>query len=208
MDAILNNIMLILMMNGSVMIIPGVNFLIVARQSVLNGLLAGVFCALGITAAIVLHAVLAAYSVSVLMTNYPLIFTVIRYLGAGYLFYLGTRFLIASFTNSAASVSFDDLKSHKREAFRSGFLVDLFNPFISIFYISLFSTMMFTGESLFELGCYIGFIFAISIVWFSIVAIFFNHSLLKNRLQNKSRYIQAISGLAMYYFSAKVTFGF
>ena len=207
MDAIFNNILTILIMNGSILIIPGVNFLLVARQSVLNGASSGIYCASGITTAIVFHALLAALSVQILV-KYPFIFAGVRYMGAAYLLYLGTTFLRKAIQNAQTSMEGVNESAQKQESFRSGFFVDLFNPFISIFYLSLFSSFTFSQNPAFELSCYISVILAISIVWFSLVALFFNHPLIRDNLQSKSRYIQALSGLAMYYFSAKVIFQF
>lgn len=206
METILNNILQIIVMNGMVMIIPGVNFLLVARQSILNGVQVGFFCACGITVAILSHALLAALSVSILITKFPFLFTCIRYVGAAYLVYLGTTFLIRSLQNKA--VSLEGEVSMKSESFRSGFFVDLFNPYISIFYLTMFSSMNFGDNKILELSSYILVIFVMTISWFSMVAVFFNHSLIRDTLQSKTRYIQALSGLAMYYFSAKVIFQF
>lgn len=211
MENILNNITQIIILNGAVMMIPGVNFLLVARQSIINGIHAGLFCTCGITIAVVSHALLAALSVSVLITKYPFLFTFIRYTGAAYLVYLGTSFLrkaLQNHSNEQNEVLAGISKNLKGESFRSGFLVDLFNPFISIFYFTLFSSMTLSDNKVFELSCYLSVIFALSIIWFSLVAVFFNHPIIRDNLQSKSRYIQALSGLAMYYFSAKVVFEF
>ncbi len=204
MGQIIDNIISILIMNGTIMLIPGVNFLIVAQHSLLNGLRAGLSCALGIATAIILHASFAAYSVNVLLERYPLAFMVIRCLGAAYLFYLGTRFLVSYMQNQKEDLAFDNQKTQPRRAFQSGFFIDLLNPFISIFYLSLFSTLIMTQDSTLELSYYLSIIFLLNGAWFSIVALLFNHSFLKKNLEKKSKYIQGFSGIAMYYFCAKI----
>lgn len=203
-ENLLNNIVTILVINGSILVVPGVNFLLIVRYSLLNKFSTGVYCVLGITAAIMLHAILAIFSISFVLKSYPQLLIVIRYTGALYLFYLGTKFLVAFAQNKKASLELLNTKNNKEEAFFSGFLVDFFNPFISIFYISLFSMLIPNNKSLFELGCYLGTIFIITISWFYVVVRLFTYSLVNNYFQDKGRYVQVLSGIAMYYFCTKI----
>ena len=208
MENFFNNITTILIMNGSILLIPGVNFFLIARYSLLNEFLTGFYCVMGITSAIMLHATLSMFSVSLLLKSYPQLFTIIRYSGGAYLFYLGTRLLVASSKKKHTSLESLSTKIHKTEAFYSGFFVDLFNPFVSIFYLSLFSMLMPNGKSVFELSCYLGTIFIITVSWFCIVVCFFIYSPVKAYFQDKSKYILVFSGIAMYYFCSKVILEF
>lgn len=208
MEKILNNIFTILIMNGAILLIPGVNFLLIAKHSLLSGFSVGMRCAMGITGAIMFHVILSAFSISVLLKNYPALFELIRYGGAAYLIYLGTCFLISAYRERIPdSSAFSSLDIKTSEAFRAGFFVDLLNPFVSIFYLSLFSTLMMVNGSLFELTCYALTIFVITFSWFGFVAFFFAQKRMQGYFQGKNHYIQVLSGIAMYYFSCKVIFG-
>lgn len=196
-------------MNGSILLIPGVNFLLIARYSILNEFSAGFYCALGVTSAIMSHVILSMFSVSVLIKKYPELFTIIRYIGGAYLFYLGSMFLLSYLKRE---LSLKDLSKSinikKKEAFYSGFFTDLFNPFVSIFYLSLFSMLITDNKSSFELICYFCLILIITISWFGIVAYFFTSSFIRNYFRDKNKYMQVFSGMAMYYFGAKLIFKF
>lgn len=208
MEQIINNIFFILLLNGSILLMPGVNFLLVARHSLLNGISSGLYCAMGITLAIMSHVVLSTLNASFLLKKYPFFVEVVKYSGALYLIYLGTNFIISAFKEPCSSSQSSHLSVQKTAAFKSGFLVDILNPFISIFYLSLSSTIIGIDVSFFELSIYGLVIFLITIFWFSVVAIFFAHKHLHKYFYEKNKYIQMLSGLAIYYFSIKIIFSF
>lgn len=209
MDVIIENIVTILLVNGAILIVPGVNFFLIARFAVLEGVLPGVYCAVGVTSAIMLHVVFSIISVEFFLKNYPNLFLGIRYVGAVYLFFLGTQFLMSALSkNIMKTVNSSGFDSHNKSGFYTGFFTDLFNPFISIFYLSLFSLINPKIHLVFELSCYFFTIFVITFCWFGFVAFFFTRSFMLEYFQNKSKQIQAMTGLALYFFSARLFFDF
>jgi threonine/homoserine/homoserine lactone efflux protein len=77
------------------------------------------------------HAVAAALGLSALLLTSALAFSVVKYLGAAYLIYLGVRTLLAREENhqtlAAAPRSFS-------QVFAQGFLVNLLNPKTALFF--------------------------------------------------------------------------
>ncbi|RFO96114.1 lysine transporter LysE [Rhodoferax lacus] len=74
---------------------PGPDVLYIISQSLRHGLRAGLIAALGITAGCFVHIFAAAVGVSALMLASSTAFTVLKWLGAGYLVYVGTRMLFS-----------------------------------------------------------------------------------------------------------------
>jgi len=212
MENIINNIVQILIMNGSILIIPGVNFFLIVRYSLLYNFLTGFCCAIGVTSAIMLHAILSILSVSIILKIYPSVFTIIRCIGGVYLFYLGTRFLIKFFQRKLCVTNLVPQNINNKEAFYSGFIVDIFNPFVSFFYLSLFTIIASNKTSIFELSnfeicCYLCVIFIITLGWFGTLAALFTCLPAKIFFQNKSKYTQLLSAIAMYYFCSQIIWG-
>lgn len=164
METIVSKLLIILLMNGSVLIIPGVNFLLIIRHSVSFGRIAAIQCALGITTAILMYAVLACYSVGLILTKFPVVFYMIKYLGVTFLIFLAWSALRMS--NNSNEIIKKKRVIRKNGSFIEGLLVDLFNPFVSIFYISLFSTIIQPDTTVVELWVYILAIFSLTIGWF------------------------------------------
>lgn len=73
---------------------PGPSILYVMSRSVGQGRTAGLVSALGLGAGSLIHAGAAALGLSVILAYSPLAYTVVKYLGAGYLVYLGVRILL------------------------------------------------------------------------------------------------------------------
>ena len=73
---------------------PGPSILYVMSRSVGQGRTAGLVSALGLGTGSLIHAGAAALGLSVILAYSPLAYTVVKYLGAGYLVYLGVRILL------------------------------------------------------------------------------------------------------------------
>lgn len=203
------NIFHILGMNGAVLLVPGVNFFLVAKYAITNGFRSSFQCVIGVTAAIMLHVMFAAFSVGAFLSSHPMIFNLIRFGGGLFLLYLGTRFFISSVkSKSLELVSTDRDSNGDKSAFSAGFFTDLLNPFVSIFYISLFSSIKFGETYFFELLIYGTVILLITIVWFGIISAAFSRKIFKSNFQAKTHIINFLSGMAMYYFGLKVLFDF
>ncbi|SRR6266487_101384 len=85
---------LFLLAVSGLLFIPGPAVLYVMTRSVDQGRRAGAISALGIGAADLIHTTAAAFGLSALLLTSALAFSVVKYLGAAYLVYLGIRTLL------------------------------------------------------------------------------------------------------------------
>lgn len=202
METILSKLLMILFMNGGVLIIPGVNFLLIIHHSVSFGRIAAVLCALGVTTAILIHAVLACYAVDLILTKFPVVFYMIKYLGVAFLIFLAWNTIRMS--NNSNYIIQRKRVIRKNGSFIEGFLVDLFNPFVSIFYLSLFSTIIQPDTTTVELWIYILVIFLLTICWFLFVAIISSGRKLRDVLLAKSNWFYCFSSVAFIYYAYRL----
>ncbi|MEU7761315.1 MULTISPECIES: LysE family translocator [Micromonospora] len=79
-----------------IIIVPGVDFALVTRQTVRYGRRAGFVVLAGLFAAALVHASLATAGLSALLVSSPTLYTVLRVAGALYLLYLGGTILWAT----------------------------------------------------------------------------------------------------------------
>ena len=118
----------------AVNISPGPSMLLISSTTVAKGFRAGIFAVLGLSAGAFVHILLAASGVAALLAASPTVFTVVRYLGAIYLIYLGLDLL-----RNRQALSAPDQSTNRKPAwhyFMRGFLVDLLNPKIVIFFLA------------------------------------------------------------------------
>jgi threonine/homoserine/homoserine lactone efflux protein len=121
---------------------PGPDVLYVVSNALRGGARVGVVAALGITAGCFVHIFAAAVGVSALMAASTTAFTVLKWLGATYLVYVGVR-LLASRAPSAIQLESTDAYSTRansqssfKNVFLRGFWTNALNPKVALFFLA------------------------------------------------------------------------
>jgi threonine/homoserine/homoserine lactone efflux protein len=155
-----------------VIIIPGPDTAVVTKNVLIHGRRAGLGTSLGVSAGLSLWTIAAAVGVASLVRASEVAFTVLKLVGALYLIWLGVQALRA-----AGRPLGDDHPSGRagtgsgrgmgaRGGFRQGFLSDLANPKIGIFFTSLLPQFVSTGHAVLLPFLILGAIFvAMTVVW-------------------------------------------
>jgi threonine/homoserine/homoserine lactone efflux protein len=139
-------------------ITPGNDMIYVASRSAAQGVRAGIVSSLGIMAGCLVHLGAAAAGLSVLLARSAMAFDVIKYVGAGYLVYLGVKTLfnrkVADFgsAESAAPASY-------RRLFLQGVLTNVLNPKVALFFLAFLPQFIdvrgqHAGEAILLLGAW------------------------------------------------------
>jgi threonine/homoserine/homoserine lactone efflux protein len=111
---------------------PGPDMTFVLAQATHRGTRAGVAAALGIgIATIVFHMTLAAFGLAALFAAFPLAYDVVRYAGAAYLVWIAVGMI-----RNPPKLSEMSAEESVRTAFRQGFVTNIFNPKVAIFFIA------------------------------------------------------------------------
>lgn len=148
---------------------PGPDFVIVTRNSLLYSKKVGLATAFGIVLGTVIWISLSLAGVSLLLSKAAVVFTVIKYVGAAYLFWIGWKSL------RAKPMSFDgDAAKGKgisaRSAFMTGLLTNLLNAKAALFFVSFFSVILSPDTPFFAQVVCGAEISLIALLWFSLVA--------------------------------------
>lgn len=127
----LSTVALFLLAALGLLLIPGPSVLYIITRSVAQGRRAGLVSVLGVELASLTHVAAAALGLSALLLTSALAFSVVKYVGAAYLIYLGVRTLVAREANPRAPVLAPKRFS---QLFTQGFLVNLLNPKTALFF--------------------------------------------------------------------------
>lgn len=127
----LSTVALFLLAALGLLLIPGPSVLYIITRSVAQGRRAGLVSVLGVELASLTHVAAAALGLSALLLTSALAFSVVKYVGAAYLIYLGMRTLLAREANPQAPVLAPKRFS---QLFTQGFLVNLLNPKTALFF--------------------------------------------------------------------------
>ena len=101
--------------------------------------------ALGMAVSDVIYLLLAFYGLAALAENWGEAFTLLRYAGAAYLFYLGWKMWTADVTPHALDTIPLSSGAWRRDIFKSflqGFLISASNPKVIVFYIAFLPTFI------------------------------------------------------------------
>jgi len=113
---------------------PGPNHLYIVTRSVSEGRRAGVVSALGVETGTLVHIVAAAFGLSALIASSAAAFNVVKYLGAGYLVYLGLRTLLRS--APATTPGPVPVRTSLRRTYAEGVVVNVLNPKVALFFLA------------------------------------------------------------------------
>jgi threonine/homoserine/homoserine lactone efflux protein len=119
---------------GLLTITPGLDTALILRTAAVRGASAAWRAALGIGLGCLVWGAATALGVGALITASTLAFTVLKWVGAGYLVYLGVKALLKP--RHAFDLEAAQLKPGQGDAFARGLLTNLLNPKIGVFYIS------------------------------------------------------------------------
>ena len=129
----LSHFSLFVLASLAVLLAPGPNVMYVIARSMNQGRKAGVMSVLGLEMGTLLQVGAAALSISAIVLSSALAFDVIKYLGAGYLVYLGIRKSMERDTLGATTVNHS---ANLRRVFGQGVLVGVLNPKTALFFLA------------------------------------------------------------------------
>ena len=157
------------------LISPGPDFIMAVRNSLVYSRKTGLWTAVGFGLGIAVHIFYCLAGLAVIISKSILIFNTIKFLGAGYLIYIGLK----SFYTKSAKLDVGEYKPRTYisaiSAIKTGFLTNVLNPKATLFFLSLF-TFVISPTTPFVIMLIIGGIMITNtILWFSFVALILSH---------------------------------
>ncbi len=172
---------------------PGPSLVVVLRHTLSNGRSHGILTSLAHAIGVAIWAVLTIWGLGLLVTEIPLLYTVLTYAGAGYLAWMGVKALRAK--QSAFKVEGE--KSALSEAARDGLMISLLNPKLAIFFIALFSQFVSTELSIIDQLIMVATVVSIDSIWYIFVAVVLSHARVCRQLEKRSAAINQATGVVL-----------
>lgn len=113
--------------------IPGPATLLTVARATSSGTRVGIATGAGIAAGDVIHTFMAIVGISAIIATSALLFSIIKYVGAAYLVYLGIR---AMLERAPSAVAPQTLPISARSAFRQAVLAEVLNPKTALFFLA------------------------------------------------------------------------
>jgi len=125
------------------LITPGPAVLYIVARSIDQGRRAGLVSMLGVHAGTLVHVAAAAAGLSALLAASAMAFSVVKYLGAAYLIFLGVRRLL---DRTTSVTSRRPERRHLRRAFLDGVVVNVLNPKTALFFLAFLPQFVMTAR--------------------------------------------------------------
>lgn len=150
---------------------PGPDNIFVLTQSIVNGKKYGLATVFGLMTGCLIHTTLVAFGVSALLKQHDNLFFLIKVFGATYLLYLAYQVY-----KSDAKITFSTenvIQKTTLELFKKGFLMNVLNPKVTIFFLAFFPQFLFSEDLSKVLQFYIlGMLFIlVSFLFFGTIAV-------------------------------------
>lgn len=172
---------------------------------------AGVCAAAGIATAHALWATLAVFGLGLILARLAWLYEGIRIAGGIYLLYLGAKTLMGLRQPAGAAVACAPSaapgaakSSGGAHAYRRGLLVGLTNPKAAAFFGSLFVTLLPAHASLWVHGATVLTVAAVSIGWFTSIALLFSTGSVQRGYAKLRRPVDALMGTVLVALGARL----
>lgn len=128
------NLVLFLTASVALIVAPGPDNILVLTRGVAQGRGAALVSAAGASLGLVVHSVFAAAGLSALLAQSAVAFSVIKYVGAAYLVYLGVRALLG---REGFAIRADDAPPPRlRSILIQAFATNVLNPKVALFFLA------------------------------------------------------------------------
>lgn len=150
---------------------PGPDNIYVLTQSIVNGKKFGLATVFGLISGCIIHTTLLAFGVSAIIKNSEIFYFILKLFGSAYLVYLAYKVF-----KSDDSISLNSSGNQKKsllQLYKQGFIMNVLNPKVTIFFLAFFPGFLFTDSISTIIQFYIlGLLFMItSLIIFSGIAL-------------------------------------
>lgn len=173
---------------------PGPDFVMAVRNSVLYSRRTGIMTAIGFGLGVAVHVTYCLGGLAIVISKSAVLFSILKFIGAAYLFYVGWKALKSTGFSEQESESADRPAMSDFVAIRGGFITNVFNPKATMFFLALFTQILNPSEPLsiqflYGLTCIV-----MTIIWFSVVATVLTAPTIRAQFLKISKWIDRVCG--------------
>lgn len=183
---------------------PGPDFAMVTRNSLIYSRKIGIYTTLGIALGIMVHVAYSLVGIGFVIAQSVVLFNTIKFIGAGYLIYIGYKSLKAQKQTEVQTMHQTQKEISSWQAVKIGFLTNALNPKATMFFLALFTQVIDPLTSKLVQFMYGLEMMTITFIWFSIISLVFSNSQIKRRITNVQHYIERFTGVVLIALGIKV----
>ena len=201
----MNTLILFVIAALSINLIPGPDVIYIVTNTMKGKMKSGIKASLGLGMGYLIHTLAAALGFSALILSSAFLFTVIKYLGAMYLLYLGLTSLLNCYKNKS-KILVEDTSTKNGGVFKQGVIISVLNPKVAMFFLAFLPQFIDpkainATEELLALGLLFSVLATLcNLLYASLGSILFSSP----KAQKYSRVLEGVSGTILVGLSAKI----
>lgn len=114
---------------------PGADTMYILGRSIAQGKKAGVLSALGISTGAIFHIIFATLGLSIILAESAMAFEIVKYLGAGYLIFLGLKTILKK-ADGKFELNKENETVNYKKIYLSGIMTNILNPKVALFFLA------------------------------------------------------------------------
>jgi RhtB (resistance to homoserine/threonine) family protein len=182
-------------------ITPGLDTVLVIRNTSRGGWKDGVTSSFGICSGLFVHATLSAVGISFILVQSAWLFQTVKIIGAAYLIYLGICSLRSGWKAGSLGVvsnQISDNQFNMKRSFSEGFLSNVLNPKTAIFYLAFLPQFINPeGSAISQSFILAGIHFILAMVWQSSLAFVIERAKSWLAKPKTNQWLQSLTGCVM-----------
>ncbi|KFF23464.1 LysE family translocator [Chryseobacterium vrystaatense] len=185
---------------------PGIDTIMVLTRSISKGRTAGLYSALGVSLGLIFHTCAVTFGLSLIVAQSVIAFSIIKYIGAAYLIYIGTKALLSK--NEQIEIKPAEMKTDSaKKMFFTAFISDVLNPKIAVFFLAFLpqfinSSAINTPIPYLILG---SIMCLVTLIWCSFLALMGSKAAaLFNKNKNAEKWMNKTSGIVFIVLGLKI----
>lgn len=190
---------------------PGPNGVLILKTVPLHGKRSAINNVLGIFTATYLHGIFSFFGLSAIILSSAELFMIIKILGALYLLFLGIKsfYSIIKKEEKIEEVLQKEIKKEKKRShalsFVEGFLTQMLNPKVSMFYLAAFPQLIdFKNAVFMDIFLLTSIHATMMLIWFTIFIVLLGKSSKAFESKIVKNFVQGLTGTVFLYFSYKI----
>ncbi|MBS4189314.1 LysE family translocator [Bacillus sp. FJAT-49705] len=205
----MDNYLFFVFMSILLIILPGPDTAIITKNTISNRKAAGMKTTFGTLTALLIHSLAAVFGLSALIVKSAFLFSILKYVGAIYLIFLGCKsiMILMKKQNNAPDVNDQQTKYENRSFYRQGFLTNLLNPKVAVFFLTFLPQFAGTGDNALLEFLALGLTYTVlTLFWFLIYIYLIN--LISEFMKKPStiRVVEGLTGGVLILFGIKLAF--
>ena len=183
---------------------PGPNFALVSRLAISGSRRAATSATFGLALAATLYAVLTMTGLALVLSQIGWLATLIQIAGGCYLVYLGLKAWFARAPLAAGNGDQGSPGAEMARGFRMGIIVNLSNPKVITFFVSLYAVTVPSDTALWAKLAILAGGFMLEILWYGMVILLLSTAPARRSYQRFGRWIERLIGTALAAFGVRL----